>query len=70
MHKQSGVSLEQTQQTWYAIKVPGRVLASTKYMSRRLAEEELQRWEPEVVALAEIVMIDAQGRELLFENSP
>lgn len=67
MYKEGGQPLEQTQQTWYAIKVPGRILASSKYPNRQLAEQELSRWAPEAQHLAEIVIIDSEGRELLFE---
>lgn len=69
MHSIKGVPLEQSQQTWYAIKVPGRVLTSEKYPTRHLAELELQRWSPEAAALAEIVTVDPQGRQLLFESN-
>lgn len=68
MYKQTGVPLEGNQQTYFMIKAPGRTPDGVKYSSRFLAEGALRKMSSEAQSVAEIVAVDAEGRQLLFEN--
>lgn len=57
--------LTEINQTQYAIRVNGRVVASN-LPSRQLAEATLLNLPPEQRALAEIVPMTAEGKQVLF----
>ena len=67
MLTQKDVPLEQGQQTFYMIKIPGQP-SLIRYTSRNQAEDALNFLPESVRHLAEIIPTDSQGRQLLFED--
>lgn len=68
MYTASGLPLEQSQQTWFMIRTPSGFGNPARYSSRTLAESALFALPEHIRNVAEIVSVDSNGRQLLFEN--